>query len=191
LKQQIEVLEQDNRRHLEANDVLKRDVSAAVVEGGRNAEQDLTNLKRELAKLTIKLSQIKDAVERRVLQRRQAPLGQPETKDRTSWAEPHMAGLRTAIADGSAKGEEVQREAAGLIAQPWDGCPKVNQDLTNPEQELAKSKEGIRELLVYRKKGCRFTPVREKCNGAGICIEWPQPKQLHFALNEVPTFLTE
>jgi hypothetical protein len=109
----------------------------------------LTNLERELAKLTIKLSQMKDAVERRVLQRGQAPLGRPETKDRTSWAEPHIAGLRTAIADGSAKVEEA-REAAGLIAQPWDCCPKVNQDLTNPEQELAKLKEGMREFRVLK-----------------------------------------
>jgi hypothetical protein len=42
------------------------------------------NLERELAKLTIKLSQMKDAVERRVLQRGQAALGRLETKDRTS-----------------------------------------------------------------------------------------------------------
>jgi DNA repair exonuclease SbcCD ATPase subunit len=108
----------------------------------------LTNLERELAKLTIKMSQMKAVVARRALQRGQAALGRPETKDRTSWTEPHIAGLRTAIADGSAKVEEVRREAAGLIAQPWDCCPKVNQDLTNPEQELAKLKEGMREFRV-------------------------------------------
>jgi hypothetical protein len=54
----------------------------------------------------------------------------------------------------------------------------------------------LNELLVYRKKGCRFTPVREKGNGAGICIEWPKPKQSDFPnyifpFNEVSTFLTE
>jgi hypothetical protein len=93
---------------------------------------------------------MKDAVERRVLLRGQAALGRSETKDRTSWAQPNIVGLRTPIADGSAKVEEVRREIAGLIAQPLDCCPKVNQDLTNPEQELAKLKEGMRGFRVLK-----------------------------------------
>jgi chromosome segregation ATPase len=127
---------------------VKRGVQAVVAEESKNAEQDLTNLERELAKPTVKWTQMKDAVERRVLQRGQAALGRPETKDRTSLAEPHVAGLRTAGAHGSAKVEAVQQEVAGLKAELSDCCPKVKKDLTNPEQELAKLKKGMREFRV-------------------------------------------
>jgi chromosome segregation ATPase len=150
LKQRVEVLEQDNRRLSEGNEVVKRDVQPAVAEESGNAKQDVTNLERELAELTIKLSQMKDAVEQRVLQRGQAALGPPETNVRMSWAEPHISGLGTAITDGSAKVDEVRREFASLTSRQWDCCPKVNQDLTNPEQELAKLKEGMRAFRVLK-----------------------------------------
>jgi hypothetical protein len=44
-------VEQNNRRLSEANDVVKRDIRAAVAEGSAKVKQDLTNLKQELAEL--------------------------------------------------------------------------------------------------------------------------------------------
>jgi chromosome segregation ATPase len=59
------------------------------------------------------------------------------------------SGLRAAMAAGSAKVEEVQREVAGLKAQASDR-PKVNQDLTNLARELATLKEEMRELQLQK-----------------------------------------
>jgi predicted nucleic acid-binding Zn-ribbon protein len=73
-------------------------------------------------------------------------VGLAETKDRTSRVESDVAGLREAMADGSAKVEEVRREVVGVKAQLWDCCPKVKHDLANLERELAKLKEEMREL---------------------------------------------
>jgi chromosome segregation ATPase len=53
-------------------------------------------------------------------------------------------GLREAMADVSATVEEVQREVAGLKAQV-SHCPKVKDDLANPERELATLKEEMRK----------------------------------------------
>jgi hypothetical protein len=51
VKQRVKVLEQDNLRPSEANDVVKRHIGAAMAEGSGNAKQDSTNLERDLAKL--------------------------------------------------------------------------------------------------------------------------------------------
>jgi uncharacterized protein involved in exopolysaccharide biosynthesis len=72
-------------------------------------------------------------------------LGPVETMDRTSRVESDVAGQRAAIADGSTKVEEVQREVAGLKAQVSD-CPKVKHDLANLERELATLNDETREL---------------------------------------------
>jgi chromosome segregation ATPase len=54
------------------------------------------------------------------------------------------------MADGSAKVEEVWPEAGDLKVQLSDCCPKVNQNITNLEQELAKLKEEMTELRVVK-----------------------------------------
>jgi hypothetical protein len=48
LRERVEVLEQDNRRISDANDVVKRGVWPAVAGGSGNAQQDLTNPERDL-----------------------------------------------------------------------------------------------------------------------------------------------
>jgi hypothetical protein len=50
------------------------------------------------------------------------------------------------VTDDNAKVEDVRREVAGVKAQLSDCWLKVNRDLTNLEQELAKLKEEMREL---------------------------------------------
>jgi predicted nucleic acid-binding Zn-ribbon protein len=84
------------------------------------------------------MNQTEEAVER-------VALGLAETVDLASRVESDVAGLREAMADGSAKVEEVQREFAGPKAQA-SGCPKVKHDLANLERELATLKGEMREL---------------------------------------------
>jgi uncharacterized protein YukE len=59
-------------------------------------------------------------VERRVGPLERAALGLAETKDRTS---------------------RIESDVARLKAQFSDWCPKMNQDMTNLQQELAKLKD--------------------------------------------------
>jgi chromosome segregation ATPase len=98
----------------------------------------------------LKLSQTKEAVERRVGALEQAVMGLAETKDRTPVVESDVGSMRTTMVDGGAKVEEARREAAHLEAQLPECCPKVNQDIVNLEQELAKLKEEMRELRVLK-----------------------------------------
>jgi cell division protein FtsB len=98
----------------------------------------------------IKLNETEEIVEH-------VTLGLAGIKDRTSRVESDVAGLRAAMAHGSAKVEKVRQEVARLKAELSVCWPKVNQDLTNLEQELAKLKEEIRtlnpkpELIVRRR----------------------------------------
>jgi chromosome segregation ATPase len=110
LKLQVEVLEQDNQRLSEANERAKPDIGTALTEQTAKVKQDLTNLERELTRLTMKLGQTEEAVEWHVGALEQAVMGLAETKDRTSRVESDVASLRTMMADGSAKVEEAWRE---------------------------------------------------------------------------------
>jgi cell division protein FtsB len=92
-------------------------------------QEVMGEVRRQIEGVTIKLSETHTAVER------------TETKDRTSRVESDVAGLRAAMADWSAKVEEVRREVPRLKVQLSDCCPKVKRDLTNLEQEVAKLKE--------------------------------------------------
>jgi hypothetical protein len=76
--------------------------------------------------------------------RQRAGLGLAKTKDRASRVESDVAGLRAAMADNSAKVEEVRWEVAGLRAQLFDCCLKVKKDLMNLEPDLAKLKVGMK-----------------------------------------------
>jgi chromosome segregation ATPase len=96
------------------------------------------------------MNRTEEAVERRVGPLEHAVLGLAETTDRTSRVESDLAGLRAAMADGSAKVEEVPGEVAGWKAQLSHCCPKVNQDLTNLARELAALKEEMRELRLQK-----------------------------------------
>jgi chromosome segregation ATPase len=100
--------------------------------------------------MMLKLSQTEEGVERRVGALEQAVMGLAETKDLTIAVESDVASLRTMMADGNAKVEEVRREAADLKAQLSECCPKMNQGIANLEQELAKLKEEMRELRVLK-----------------------------------------
>jgi hypothetical protein len=102
-------------------------------------QEAMGKVRRQIEGVMINLSETDEAVE-------WAALGLAESKDRTSRAESVVAGLRAAMADGSAKVEEVRRKVAGLKAELSGCCPKVNQHLTNLEQELAKLKEEIRTM---------------------------------------------
>jgi hypothetical protein len=84
-----------------------------------------------------------------------AALGLAKTTDRTSWVESEVVGLRAAMADGSAKAEEVRRGIAGLKAEISDCCPKVAKDLPNRERELAKLKE---EIITMKQTPELFAP---------------------------------
>jgi hypothetical protein len=79
LRQRIEVLEQENRRLSEANDVVKRDVGE-VFDCCPKVKKDLTNLEREVAKLKeeIKVMNQKQAqLEIRANQPKADPLAPP------------------------------------------------------------------------------------------------------------------
>jgi chromosome segregation ATPase len=108
LKLQIEVLEQDDRRMSKLNDVAKQDVGTALAQQSSKVKLDLTNLEQALTGLTLKLSQTEEAVERLVGPLEQAVMGLAEMKYRTSQVESDVASLRTTMADGSAKVEEVR-----------------------------------------------------------------------------------
>jgi hypothetical protein len=73
-----------------------------------------------------------------------AALELAETKDQTSRIESDVTGLRAAMTDGGAKGEEIEREVAGLKAQFSNCCPIMKNDITNLDQKLAKLKDEMK-----------------------------------------------
>jgi chromosome segregation ATPase len=80
----------------------------------------------------------------------QTALGLAEGKGWSSLVESAVAGLRAAMADGSANVEEAQWKVAHLKAQLSDCWPKINQDLKNLKRELGKLKGEMRELRVHK-----------------------------------------
>jgi chromosome segregation ATPase len=113
-----------------------------VAKKQRHERGKVSELREAMGEVQCQMNQTEEAVE-------WLALGLAETTDRTSRVESDAAGLREAMADGSAKVEAVQREVAGQKAQVSD-CPKLNQDLTELERQLAKLKEEIRELQLQK-----------------------------------------
>jgi uncharacterized protein YhaN len=74
-------------------------------------------VRRQIEGVMIQFNQTEDAVEPRVGPLERAALGLAKTTDRKSWVESEVVGLRAAMADGSAKAEEVRRGVAGLKAE--------------------------------------------------------------------------
>jgi chromosome segregation ATPase len=73
-----------------------------------------------------------------------------ETKDRTTRIESDVTSWQAAMADGSAKLEEVRREVAGQKAQLSDCCPKLKKDSADLQRKLAKLNVGVpRERETY------------------------------------------
>jgi hypothetical protein len=85
------------------------------------------------------------------------------------------------MADGSAKVEEVQREVVGLKAEFSNCCLKMNQDLTNLEEELAELKEEIMamrpkpELLAQPVADVAVPPGPKAAAPAGSSLDSPPP----------------
>jgi chromosome segregation ATPase len=116
----------------------------------RHERKKVSELREAMTEVRRKMNQTEEAVERRVGPLERAALGLAETKDRISRVESDVAGLRAAMADGSAKPEEVRREVAGQKAQLSNYCPKVKNDLANLERELATLKEEMSEFRLQR-----------------------------------------
>jgi hypothetical protein len=82
----------------------------------RDERKKVSELRKAMGEVRRQMNQAEEAVERRVGPLGHAALGLAETTDGTSRAESNVAGLRRAMADNSAKVEEVRREGAGLKA---------------------------------------------------------------------------
>jgi hypothetical protein len=113
-------------------------------------EEAMGEVRRLLEGVAIKLNGTEEAVEQRVGPLERAARGLAETTDRTCRLESDIGGLRAAVTNGSTKVEEVRREVTGVKAQLSDCCPKIQNDFTNMERELAKLKEEIRELGLQK-----------------------------------------
>jgi hypothetical protein len=109
-------------------------------------QEAMGEVQSQVEGVAIKLGEMEAIVERRVGLLERAVLELAETKDRTSRLESDVADLRAAMAEGDVKVEEVRQEVWGLTTELSDCCPKVNQNLTNLERELAKLKEEVRTM---------------------------------------------
>jgi hypothetical protein len=96
--------------------------------------------------VNIILSEIAEGVEPWIGLLEWVALELAETKDWTSRVESEVAGLRTAMVDGSAKVKEVHREVVSLKAGNLDCRLEAKKDLPKLEQELAKVKQQIRTM---------------------------------------------
>jgi hypothetical protein len=110
------------------------------------------------------LNGTEEAVERRVGPLERAALGLAEATDRTSRVESDVAGLRAAMERANANIEDVQRGGANAKMQLSDWRPKVDQALTNLEQEVAKLKEEIERMKPKTgpKQAKQFPPSVKK-----------------------------
>jgi chromosome segregation ATPase len=80
----------------------------------------VSGLQEAMGEMRSQISQTDEVVEQRIGPLEQAALELAETKIRTSQVESGVADLRAAMADNSAKVEEVLREVVGLRVQFFD-----------------------------------------------------------------------
>jgi hypothetical protein len=150
LKQRIEMLEQENRRLSEVNEVVKRDIG------------DISGMKELLANLEAKHEKLRETVARHgddllETRRRNSELGghvqQLEKENRRIRAT--SEGLKSQLARAEA-GQ--QRVVAGLQEAIAAGGSKVTEKVTNLEQELAKLKWEIKWMKTEK----QFSPSAKK-----------------------------